>query len=138
MSKEFFRERLDTAGRIRQIRENAELTQEEFAEILGISSSGYKKIENADNQISLNGLRRLERKLHVSADYILFGKSEQSGDLWERIMNCSDSDKMFLMIKLLVYFTKTENSMFYFKDAQNDIDQSIFLMMNEIKKYISD
>lgn len=61
MGKEFIKDKLDTAVRIRQIRENAGLTQEAFAEILGISLSGYKKIENAENQISLNGLRRLKR-----------------------------------------------------------------------------
>ena len=137
MSKEFLKERLDTAGRIRQIREKAGLTQEEFAEILGISSSGYKKIENAENQISLNGLRRLERRLQVSADFILFGKSEHPDTLWEHILHCSDSDKMFLMLKLLFYFTSAETSTFYLKDEQGNMDQSIFHMMDELKKYIN-
>lgn len=134
MSEKFLKDRLDTAARIRQIRETAGLTQESFAEILGISLSGYKKIENAENQISLNGLRKLNRKLQVSTDYILLGKNEHSNLVWDQIMNCSDSDKMFLMIKLLFYFTKTKDSIFYHKEEQGNIDKAILLIMEELKK----
>ena len=134
MSEKFLKDRLDTAARIRQIRETAGLTQESFAEILGISLSGYKKIENAENQISLNGLRKLNRKLQVSTDYILLGENENSNIVWDQIMNCSDSDKMFLMIKLLYYFTKTKDSIFYHKEEQENIDKAILHIMEELKK----
>ena len=135
MGEEFIKDRLDTAARIRQIRETAGLTQEAFAEILGISLSGYKKIENAENQISLNGLRKLHRKLQVSTDYILLGENAHSDSVWEQIMNCTDSEKMFLMIKLLLYFTQTKESAFYFKEEQDDINNVVLHIMEEIKKY---
>lgn len=134
MGEKFLKDRLDTAARIRQIRETAGLTQESFAEILGISLSGYKKIENAENQISLNGLRKLNRKLQVSTDYILLGENEHSNIVWDQIMNCSDSDKMFLMIKLLFYFTKTKDSIFYHKEEQENIDKAILHIIEELKK----
>ena len=134
MSEKFLKDRLDTAARIRQIRETAGLTQESFAEILGISLSGNNKIENAENQISLNGLRKLNRKLQVSTDYILLGENENSNIVWDQIMNCSDSDKMFLMIKLLYYFTKTKDSIFYHKEEQENIDKAILHIMEELKK----
>ena len=135
MSAEFLKDRLDSAARIRKIREQAGYTQEQFAEILGISLSGYKKIENAENQISLNGLRKLEQKLQVSADYILFGTSDTPDIMWEKIQGCADSDKMYLMIKLLFYFTGVKESAFYRKDENDDFDKAIFHVMEEIKRY---
>ena len=47
--KDTLGERLQSACRSRQIRENAKLTQEQFAEILGISVSAYKKVESGEN-----------------------------------------------------------------------------------------
>ncbi|MCI8527851.1 MAG: helix-turn-helix transcriptional regulator [Lachnospiraceae bacterium] len=135
MDKDLLKDRLDTAARIRFIREKAGLTQEAFAEILGISLSGYKKIENAENQISLNGLRKLNRKLQVTTDYILLGDNVQSDTLWNQIMNCSDSDKMFLMLKLLLYFTQNKDNIFYLKDEQAHIDKAILHVMEDLKKY---
>ena len=135
MGEDFLKDKLDSAARIRQIRERAGFTQEQFAEILGISLSGYKKIENAENQISLNGLRKLERKLQVSADYILFGANESPDVMWERIQNCTDSDKLYLMIKLLFYFANNRNKAFYVKEDKANLDDAIFRVMEELRKY---
>lgn len=62
-------ERMQSAQRLRHIRESAELTQEQFAEILGISVSAYKKVESGENNISLASLRCLHKEMSVSADY---------------------------------------------------------------------
>ena len=52
-------ERMQSACRLRQIRENADLTQEQFSEILGISVSAYKKVESGENQVSIASLSNL-------------------------------------------------------------------------------
>lgn len=129
------KDRVNTAARIRQIREDAGLTQEAFAELIGISLSGYKKIESAENQISLNNLRKLARALQVSTDYILLGKKEEYGTVWDQIMNYPDSDKMFLLIKLLFYFSGTKNSAFYLREEQGSIDRTILRVMESLKEY---
>ncbi len=138
MKEDFLKDRLDAAARIRQIREEAGLTQEQFAEILEISVSAYKKIESAENQISLNGLRQLGRKMQVSADYVLFGKNESPDVAWEMIQNCSESDKMYLLIKLLIYFTRIKKSALYVKDKQEEFDKVIFKVMDEIQNLKKD
>lgn len=129
------KDRVNTAARIRQIREDAGLTQEAFAELIGLSLSGYKKIESAENQISLNNLRKLSRALQVSTDYILLGKKEEYGTVWDQIMNYPDSDKMFLLIKLLFYFSGTKNSAFYLREEQGSIDRTILRVMESLKEY---
>ena len=138
MKEDFLKDRLDAAARIRQIREEAGLTQEQFAEILEISVSAYKKIESAENQISLNGLRQLGRKMQVSADYVLFGTNESPDVAWEMIQNCSESDKMYLLIKLLIYFTRIKKSALYVKDKQEEFDKVIFKVMDEIQNLKKD
>ena len=69
-------ERMQSAFRLRQIRENAGLTQEQFSEILEISLSAYKKVESGENQVSLSSLRKLYKEMSVSVDFILFGKNQ--------------------------------------------------------------
>jgi len=133
MGKEILKDRLDTAARIRDIRDKAGLTQEKFAERLGISLSGYKKIENAENQISVNGLRKLKQKFHVSADYVLFGADESMDGMWDQIQGCSDSEKMFLLVKLLYYFMRTRDSALCLQDGENDVDKALIHVMDEIK-----
>ncbi len=129
------KDRVNTAARIRQIREDAGLTQEAFAELIGISLSGYKKIESGENQISLNNLRELARALQVSTDYILLGKKEEYGTVWDQIINYPDSDKMFLLVKLLFYFAGTKNSAFYLREEQGSIDKTILRVMESLKEY---
>ncbi len=126
------KDRVNTAARIRQIREDAGLTQEAFAELIGISLSGYKKIESGENQISLNNLRELARALQVS---ILLGKKEEYGTVWDQIINYPDSDKMFLLVKLLFYFAGTKNSAFYLREEQGSIDKTILRVMESLKEY---
>ena len=129
------KDRVNTAARIRQIREDAGLTQEAFAELIGISLSGYKKIESGENQISLNNLRELARALQVSTDYILLGKKEEYGTVWDQIINYPDSDKMFLLVKLLFYIAGTKNSAFYLREEQGSIDKTILRVMESLKEY---
>lgn len=138
MKEDFLKDKLDAAARIRQIREKAGLTQEQFAEVLEISVSAYKKIESAENQISLNGLRQLGRKMQVSADYVLFGTNESPDVAWEKIQNCSESGKMYLMIKLLVYFTNIKKGALCPKGEQDELDEMILHLLDELQNYKRD
>ena len=56
------KQRIQSAYRLRQIRESASLTQEQFAETLGISVSAYKKVESGENHISMSSEQFTEDK----------------------------------------------------------------------------
>ena len=105
-------EKREVAARLRQIRKSMGMTQEEFAEILEISEGGYKKLERAENHISIEGVRKLERELRVSSDYLLFEKREDVDEIWKMILNCSEEDKMCLLMRLMTYFIKTKEACF--------------------------
>lgn len=129
ISKDKSKDRIELANRIRQLRLDCEKTQEQFAEILGISVSALKKIESGENQISVEGLRRLEKKLHVSADYIIFGKKTNPNMLWTDILNCTEDDKFYIMMRLIYYFTNIKNSTFCDSNTQKQYDKKILDFM---------
>jgi len=113
-------ERKKQAIRLREIRENSGLTQERFAEIIGISLSSYKKLESGENRISLATLKKMHDKLNVSSDFVLYDKRQDGNQVWTDILNCSEHDKMFLFIKMLQYFTELKAGIFPLKDENYD------------------
>ena len=58
-------------SRIRELREDRDLTQAAIAEILKTTQQQYSKIETGKSDISGEKLRLLAKFYNVSADYIL-------------------------------------------------------------------
>ena len=61
--------------RIRDLREDHDLTQTQVAHILEMSQTGYSKYETGENDIPTAVLIRLSRFYDVSVDYLL-GESD--------------------------------------------------------------
>ena len=57
--------------RIRDLREDNDLTQRQIAEILGMSQTGYSKYETGENDIPTHILIKLADFYHTTTDYIL-------------------------------------------------------------------
>lgn len=57
--------------RIRDLREDHDLTQTQIAKILGMSQTGYSKYETGENDIPTSILIKLSRYYNVSIDYLL-------------------------------------------------------------------
>jgi len=57
--------------RIRDLREDQDLTQRELAEILGMSQTGYSKYETGENDVPTHILIKLADFYKTSTDYIL-------------------------------------------------------------------
>lgn len=124
------KEKKALAGRIRQLRLDCGETQERFAEILEISVSALKKIESGENQITIDGIRRLEHRLNVSADYLIFGKKNDVNKIWTDILNCTENDKFLLMMRLYYYFTEIKNTTFYDVEIQKKYDENIIRVID--------
>lgn len=62
-------------NRIRDLREDKDLTQTEIAKVLGMSQTGYSKYETGENDIPTAVLIKLSRFYGVSIDYML-GESD--------------------------------------------------------------
>jgi transcriptional regulator with XRE-family HTH domain len=57
--------------RIRDLREDKDLTQKQVAQILGMSQTGYSKYETGENDIPTQVLIKLADFYGTSTDYIL-------------------------------------------------------------------
>ena len=57
--------------RIRDLREDSDLTQKEIAQMLGLSQTGYSKYETGENDIPTSVLIKLADFYHTSVDYLL-------------------------------------------------------------------
>ena len=58
-------------NRLRDLREDADLTQTQVAKFLGMSQTGYSKYETGENDIPTRVLIQLADFYQVSVDYIL-------------------------------------------------------------------
>ena len=57
--------------RLRDLREDADLSQTELAKILDMSQTGYSKYETGENDIPTTILIKLARYYNTSIDYLL-------------------------------------------------------------------
>ena len=58
-------------NRLRDLREDADLTQTQVAKFLGMSQTGYSKYETGENDIPTQVLIKLAAFYKTSTDYIL-------------------------------------------------------------------
>ncbi|MDO9534997.1 MAG: helix-turn-helix transcriptional regulator [Bacillota bacterium] len=64
--------------RIREERKKLQLSQEGFAEIIGLSDYYIGQLERGERQMSLPVMVNIGNCLHVSLDYLIFGKIAQN------------------------------------------------------------
>ena len=64
----------DTGNRIRQLREERRMTQEQLAKAAGISKGFLSDVENNNKNISAQSLLRIANTLGASVDYLLRGE----------------------------------------------------------------
>lgn len=62
--------------RLRDLREDHDLTQKQVAQLLQMSQTGYSKYETGENDIPTQVLLRLAEYYHTSVDYLL-GRTEE-------------------------------------------------------------
>ena len=62
--------------RIRDLREDRDLTQKQIAEVLGMSQTGYSKYETGENDIPTAILIKLADFYGTTTDYLL-GRTDQ-------------------------------------------------------------
>lgn len=64
---------IEIGARIKNAREQAGLTQEQFSELIGMGTKSVSALERGTVGVSLSSLQRICQVLSVSSDEILFG-----------------------------------------------------------------
>ena len=63
--------------RIRDLREDKDMTQTQLAKVLGMSQTGYSKYETGENDLPTDILIKLARFYNTSVDYLLGETNEK-------------------------------------------------------------
>ena len=74
-------ENISIGERIREIRENFNMSRERFAEMVGISDVFLGQIERGECSLSLKTLKSIIKFSGCSADYILFGDNSNNSKI---------------------------------------------------------
>lgn len=72
---------MDYVTRIRNVREDRDLTQQQIADILGTSQTMYARYERGANELPIRHLIHLAKYYNLSADYLL-GLNDKKNPLY--------------------------------------------------------
>lgn len=106
------KEQKDTADRIYNIRIGLGYSQAQFAKILDVACSTYKKIEKGESGVTVYQLRRLNQYLGISGNYLLFGDRTNMDETWLSVQNLSEKDKLRIFLRLHGYMKETCRTVF--------------------------
>ena len=62
--------------RVRKIRLQKGISQEQFGELIGIKKAAVSKIENGDNSLSRRNLISIYKQYNINEEWLLYGKGE--------------------------------------------------------------
>ena len=62
--------------RVRKIRLQKGISQEQFGELIGIKKAAVSKIENCDNSLSRSNLISICKQFNINEEWLLYGKGE--------------------------------------------------------------
>ncbi len=122
---------MEEGARLSKMREDLGYTQDQFSYILGIDISTYKKIESDDRRISLNNLKKLHKKTNVSVDYILFGDKTPQEQAWNGMLNCTETDKLILFLRLFQYLTQNKPEIF-------PVDEASYMSLDDVIRMLTE
>lgn len=123
--------RQESANRLREIRINMGESQEQFAEYLDMSLSAYKKIESAENGISVRVLRKLKERFNISSDYLLYGDYKNMENAMDVIQNCTEADKMKILLRLTQYFVGDKKKI-YVEAEQTEENKEVSKVLKDV------
>lgn len=128
MGKEIISDARKRGLRIKQFRESKGLTQEKFAECLGVSESTVKKWERGENLISVDSLFRLNDLWGVSADFILYGEYPDAIRVSAMLETMDKEDRLLVIFRELGYILGS-------REAMSDVKENKELLLS-IRKAI--
>ena len=111
--------------RLKMIRKERGYTQEQFAELLEMSTSGYKKLESGEIGLGVDKLQILNEKFGISADYVLYeGKAELS-ETWEKAMRLPEQEKWKLYMRMHAYLVRKTKDDMLIEEATEAVDKAV-------------
>ena len=107
--------------RIKELRKINRYTQEEFAEMIGITSKHLGRIESGNTNFSVDVLKSMSKSFSISSDYILFGEEtvESKAEKLTTIVEHMDAKKIIVVRDVLEYLSEICDSMEFEEKKRN-------------------
>lgn len=100
---------LEQSIRLKKSRLIRGLSIEEFSEEIGMSVSGYQKVERGQNAVSKRLLKSIWEKYNISSDFILYGEQQDVKKLVAMTEGLRDTDKLYILWNLAKYFVLSKS-----------------------------
>ncbi len=97
---------VEIGKRLKQIRENMNYSQAEFAEILDVSDDHYRRLESGASGLTVEKLQLLFEKLHIDSNYLVNGQKKDDFDLDAYLASCDRKKRDELLTRCLEYIGK--------------------------------
>lgn len=97
----------ESGGRIKQLRKSRGLTQEAFAEKVGLSYRSISDIERGYRGTSIDALIEMRNILNTTLDYLILGNVKNKNDFTEEdstilsLLSCKSKEQKILARKIL-------------------------------------
>lgn len=96
--------------RIKSAREQAKLTQEQFAELIDVSPQYISDLERGVVGASISTIKRICSTLYISSDQILFGKnSENRIDIFSDKCNGLSDEQFRILMDIVSKYVEAVN-----------------------------
>lgn len=117
-----------TGERIRNIREDKDILQQELADAVGINVSVLSRIEKGTRQLRDDELVKIADKLNVSVDYLL-GRTDEPGGFQKGLLGDKNDDSPFMQKvreqMASIQVTPYEEALLKAYRAANDYERTI-------------
>jgi transcriptional regulator with XRE-family HTH domain len=80
-----------TAIRIKEAREQRNISQEHFAKAIALSPSAYSRLENGETQITINTLDKIAKELKLSLTDLIHASNNQNNTFTKSIVAQNNS-----------------------------------------------
>lgn len=94
---------IEMGARLQSARENLGYTQENFAEILSISTEHYKRLEAGSSGVIPEKMKVLYEKVNIDPTYLITGEKKEDFDIDSFLASCSKEERNLLLKRLLAY-----------------------------------
>lgn len=107
MEKQRKEANIQIGKRLREARNNLEISQAEFAAAFGVSEEHYRKYESGATGVSADKLLILYKKYGIDPTYLITGQNMKEFDVEYYIANCSKEQRNELFDRILAYISRT-------------------------------
>lgn len=107
MEKQRKEANIQIGKRLREARNNLEISQAEFAAAFGVSEEHYRKYESGATGVSADKLLILYKEYGIDPTYLITGQNMKEFDVEYYIANCSKEQRNELFDRILAYISRT-------------------------------